>query len=1027
MPVGSSVQRAAVLVRGQAGMGKTSLVRGACEATLRTVGGLNPVLLGWGTGVEHGGAPAYWPWMQALNDVVSSIGIDQFVAAAGVDARCLARIIPSLDTSSDRRIEGSADETDLDRLVLFDATDRWLTSLAADRPLVLVFDDLQWADESTVSLFEFVARSQRPASFVVLGIYRPDELTRNAAAILGRLATSVEHFDVAGLAVDAVGELVQAVVGEAPTAHEVAKIVDRTGGNPFFVRELALALASRRDGHSDAVPVAVREVLTHRIRRLPESTIGVLNVAAVCAMRIVPDVIGFILGQTSMQVVATLEPAIRAGLVSRSDGETSFAHDLVRETLLDDMEATELTAMHARVAVALVDRRDRLGDVTTAEVAGHFLHGIPVSDPDTVVEWSLAAAHDDARRLAFNDAFARLRSLRKGLTDARQQIPSSRYVEILIVEADLMARAGETIDAHGLLRYAHEIAGRSEDSEAIADVAMALAALGARFAMRRDAVVADLDAALALEGLDPRRRAKVTATLARQLQHSVASDRRRAMALSDDALSLCRSLNDDDTLATVLLARHDVCWIPGRATEREPIARELVQTCHRLGDHERRAQGLLLLANALLEQGSVEFRTVLEECLELYATLGQPRHRYTIATRRACLALIDGDSEFAANAIDEASKLGEQIREPDASNVAMSQRVELIRALGQPEAMLAFAQQAVAHWTGAPVHAHAIAAGFCARAGDLARAQHHMVAVSNLGTWRADQSYLRSVFLRELSIAATLTGDVALINELFGEFHSLVGECGVNGAVIAFAGAHSHTAALLAHALGDDVRAQQWLSMAAATYQRLGAHSWDVALRDEFRIHQRRTLAPDATMTFQSDTVQIRYRETTVTFANLKGLTDLATLIEHSACDVHVLSLAGTEPIRELSEPMVDRQSLDAYRRRILELDDATTGAERACDVVALEALRSEREALRSELRSVQRIGGSPRSYSNSATERARKAVTARIRDAIQRIGRAHPDLADHLNSTITTGTYCRYRPTDITWFIDRTHSTPAT
>ena len=116
--------------------------------------------------------------------------------------------------------------------------------------------------------------------------------------------------------------------------------------------------------------------------------------------------------------------------------------------------------------------------------------------------------------------------------------------------------------------------------------------------------------------------------------------------------------------------------------------------------------------------------------------LGQPRHRYTAATRRAAIRLLHGELEAADAAIEEAAELGMRIREPDAGNVRMAQRLELVRARAVPDDLLEFGEAAVEHWTGAPVHAHAIAAGFCARAGDLPRARHHAAIVADLGSWR---------------------------------------------------------------------------------------------------------------------------------------------------------------------------------------------------------------------------------------------------------------------------------------------------
>jgi hypothetical protein len=224
--------------------------------------------------------------------------------------------------------------------------------------------------------------------------------------------------------------------------------------------------------------------------------------------------------------------------------------------------------------------------------------------------------------------------------------------------------------------------------------------------------------------------------------------------LSEEALALARGTGDPATLAVCLLARHDVLWTPGTASERIDIAREIVALAAALGDEERRAEGLLLAANAYLETGSPAFRPALDTYLAAIDALGQPRHRYLALTRRGALALLDGRLDDAAVLIDAAASLGERIGEPDAGNVRMSQLLELIRARGDPDEQAAFAAEAVCWWVGAPVHAHAVAAGFLARAGDLKGARRHVSTVLELGSWRADRSYLSSVFVGNLTVAA---------------------------------------------------------------------------------------------------------------------------------------------------------------------------------------------------------------------------------------------------------------------------------
>ena len=130
-----------------------------------------------------------------------------------------------------------------------------------------------------------------------------------------------------------------------------------------------------------------------------------------------------------------------------------------------------------------------------------------------------------------------------------------------------------------------------------------------------------------------------------------------------------------------------------------------------------------------------------------------------IQTRRAALALIDGDLDRAEALIDDAGRIGEQIHEPDTGNVLMSQRVALASARRDPDELRTLAADAVRWWTGAPVLAHAVAAGALAKAGDLDGAEREVAKVDASGGWQSEGSYLRSVLVGHLAEASVALGD----------------------------------------------------------------------------------------------------------------------------------------------------------------------------------------------------------------------------------------------------------------------------
>lgn len=801
--------RSLALVSGPAGIGKSSLVRSVVA---------DSEVLGWGTCVQAVAAPGYWPWTRALEAAAAAIGPAATHAAAGEEAALLAAIGRSFGAPA------PSGGSERDRFLLMDAVNRWLGRVAVERgPVVVVLDDLQWADESSLELLEFVARDPAPAAVALIGCYRHDELGPPSRRRLAHLAMSATTIELEGLDRSAVEVFATEIAGPlGPT--EVDDLYRRAGGHPVFTRELAIL--AREGGSGHRLPVAVRDAIEHRLSGLPAGTREVLEVAAPAGSAIAVAVVAVAANRPRAAVDEALAAARTAGIVTvDTTDRVHFTHDLYRETIAASISADRRIAVHQQLGIALDERAASGVPVHPADLAHHFTAAIAGGEASRAARWALAAAAADVESLAFREAAAHLRRWREAATASPVAVDPREHATVLLAEADALARTGMVEEARSRLRTAHALAAAAPLADLRAEVALALADLGARASTRRDEVLWGLEEALAaVEGVDPDLEARLTARLARELQHSVAADRPRAGPLSERAIALGRAGAAPGTLVTCLLARHDVLWIPGSPNERIDLSREIVAVAERSGDDERLAEGNLLLANALLESGSAAFEPALDDSLRVLDRLGQPRHRYTAATRRAAILLLRGDLDAADAAIEDAARLGSWIREPDAENVRMSQRLELTRARAIPDDLLQFAEAAAEHWTGAPILAHAIAAGFCARSGDLPAARRHGAIVADLGSWRADRSYFWSVGVRELAMAAIALDDRSLCEELLAALTPIAATCGVNGAVVAFAGSHGHVAGLLAAHLGADGEA--YLADAAAVYERLGANAF---------------------------------------------------------------------------------------------------------------------------------------------------------------------------------------------------------
>jgi hypothetical protein len=614
-------------------------------------------------------------------------------------------------------------------------------------------------------------------------------------------------------------------------------------------------------------------------------------------------------------------------------------------------------------------------------------------------------------------------------------------VDLLVEEADVVGRSGDPGTARALLEDARSRAAALGDAARLGRTALGMQRLGARFAMPRDAVVAALEEArCALQGAGTALEAQLTAALARELHHSVPGQRERARPLSEQAIALARRSDDPETLAACLLARHDVLWTVTTARERIALAREITALAARSGDAERHAEGLLLTANAMLEDGSIAFRVVLDEYLAAAERLGQPRHRYLALTRRGALALLDARLDDAERQIGEAAALGERIGEPDAGNVRMSQLLGLAWARGDPERLRATAAEAVRWWVGVPSHAHAVAAGLLVRAGDREAGRRALDTVVSLGVWREDRSYLWSVFVGGMAAAAAGLGDRPLCEELYAELDAAADTCGVNGALVCFMGSNAHWAGVLAAALDRPADARRRLGQALDVHRRLGAAAWEaetcaeLAVLDPVAGHGERAArlaaerglagvaarvetstdgATEAELRRDGELWHVRHHGAAAHLPPLKGLADLAALLSRPGAEVHVLDLVGAGPHEHASGLVLDAAATAAYRRRLADLDDDLADARNGHDTGHEQRLDAERSALLAELQRAAGFAGRSRLLGASTTERARKAVAGRLREAIRRIGLVLPDLGAHLDRSVVTGTTCRYDPTE--------------
>ena len=419
-------RRRLALVSGEPGIGKTRLV-----AELAATAEDSTIAYGW---CDQDSAAAYFPWTTIVRSLARSHP-DVLVAVAPALAAEIHRLVPELG-SGDPRVAGDASFT---QLYLFEAIDTFLAAVSAREPLLVVLDDLHWTDAGTLAIIRHLLRSDRAEPLLIVGTYRDTDVDRThpLASSLHDLQREpgTVRVSLSGLQRDSVGALIADRSGYAASEEFVDLIYDETEGNPYFTEEVLAHLVESgavvKNVHGDwvntvplsdvGVPEGIRDALGRRLSRLPVQTNEVLSVAAVVGREFDLVVVGDVLSLALLDVIERLEPALDAGLVHLRAGNSvgSFAHALVRESLLGELRSTRRTRLHWLVGRALASR---VG-VAPAVVAHHLCEGALAGDVGEAVTAALAAAEAADQLAAQEDAFGWSARAIEVLGDAADQYP----------------------------------------------------------------------------------------------------------------------------------------------------------------------------------------------------------------------------------------------------------------------------------------------------------------------------------------------------------------------------------------------------------------------------------------------------------------------------------------------------------------------------------------------------------------------------------------------------------------------------
>ncbi|MFC4015925.1 AAA family ATPase [Nonomuraea purpurea] len=1072
-----------ILVTGEAGIGKTTLVAEAAREAVR--GGAR--LLG-GACWEGEGAPGYWPWVQVIRRLAPG-ATPQSLAGAGVEA-----------------------------FQLYDAVTGLLVGASREQPVVVVLEDLHWADAASLRLLEFVVRHAWFERLLVIGTYRDAEIDGPLSLPLEAKATTLT---LSGLSRDEAGRLVALTTGLEPGADLVAEIHQRTGGNPFFVEQTARLWQG--GSRLATIPPGVGAAIRRRLSRLPNVVLDVLRMAAVLGREFTEQSLADALdhltrapsspegprsgapgpglrspsegafleregpspevsrlrpvaaGPGQEMVSKALNQVVSAKLVTAlGSGRYAFVHDLVRETLYTELDESAARSRHAAALHAL-------GPAIPATRAHHASLAAVPEAPDLL----LTAAKDAEARFADEEAVGHYRR-------ALELTPASEPRKRATIALDLgvaQHRVTDTAAGARTLDAAIAISHDLDDPDLLALTALKLHDLcytaqaphwtafvheaHHRLVHHPDRLrpkpAGDLQpdgptqpgddtfpsASLPHSGigtLSPIQPGDGTFPSTRlphsgigalpPIQSATGTEVTRlaeaARDLSKVAADRARQGADDETLAYSLLARLGAIWGPGTTAERLGITEELSAVARRTQDVHLGLTARAWRVGVLLELGDprclAEQRAFVADVEGSQLTLFQ--HEATVM--KAMFATFTGRFDEAETSIGTAFELGEQpgISRHDLRWMQRWSAALLRGRFDDADAVLTEMERAGSRHF--PLY-HAVTA---VQRGD-GNAMRHLAEIMAGG-----EQYLRwmaPLWLRFQAQAAALSKDPVLCEHARAAIAPYLGQWGVTATVVV-EGPFTYWAAVL------DAAQERWddavggYTAAARAADLLGARPWAVEARARLA-EALRARGDDATalieqvereaaelgmlvrlprpgsnaFSFDGEVWTLTYAGRTAHLPDSKGLADLRILLGRPGTEVSAVELlnpsGGQAVIAARSmggDDVLDEEAKKRYRRRLDLLDaEIDRAAGRGDDRRAAE-LDAERQALLDELRTATGLGGRPRRLGDEA-ERARKAVTNRIRNTLRQLDQRHPELAAHLRASLSTGATCRYQPTSET------------
>jgi DNA-binding SARP family transcriptional activator/tetratricopeptide (TPR) repeat protein len=820
-----------VLLTGEAGIGKSRL---ADELAAHAQARGAKVL--WGRCWEAGGAPAYWPWVQALRSYLRECDHDALRVQLGAGTPDLAHLLPDLRERFPDVPELHDLESEGARFRLFDAVATFLRNASEETPLVLVLDDLHVADAPSLLMLQFVAAEIADARVTLLAIYRdpdPDRGEHEDARLHDLTRAASVRIALGGLAETDVVSYVRSTAAVEPPTSVVEAIFRETEGNPLFVGEVVRLLAAEdlldRPLHASwhlNVPRGVRDVIGRRLRHVSPECIDVLTLASVLGREFGLDALERLSGRPAKELLEVLDQAVAARVVTDVPGTTGrlrFGHALIRDTLYDGLMPARRVALHRSAGEALEALYARHREPHLTELAHHFALAAPGGDAAKAIDYARQAG-DHASQLLAHEEAARLYELALSSL-AMDTAEETLECRLHLALGDALARGGDLARAKDAFLRAASIARSLGDAQALAAAALGY---GGRIVWARAGtdhlVVHLLEEALDSLGdaVSPLR-ARLLARLGGALRDE--RDPARREAIGELAISIARQTGDRSALAYALLGLCAAYQASPDHARRLDVAAELEREAQLVGDKEAQCDVYMAQSLVYYELGRLDIvREGTAAMTALAEELRQPSQLWVATATQAMLALHDGRFADAEELIPAALALGRHSQETMAEVGYAFQLYELRREQDRSGEAYDLLARAATDVPARPVYRCALArlAVELERPAEARRLFEELAANEFEVVPRDQEWLLAAALLTEVCKALGDTPRAAVLYDAQRSYSGRIASDIYEGS----AGAVDRALGILAAMLGRDSEAVAHLEAAIELNEQTGARPW---------------------------------------------------------------------------------------------------------------------------------------------------------------------------------------------------------